>query len=210
MHTAATPVAGTAKSFLALGDSYTIGESVEMQQRFPHLMVSLLRQQHMAIQDPVYIAATGWTTLDLQAAIQQHQPAGPYDIVTLMIGVNDQYRGWDRAGYRLRFTQLLQKAIQLAGNRSANVFVLSIPDYSATPFVADGDKERVRREVDQFNAINRQVTEGQGIAYIDITPLTRQAAHDPSLLASDGLHYSGREHQWWAEKLAPVIKAIVK
>ena len=200
--------ADTAKRYLALGDSYTIGQSAAAQERFPYLTVSLLRQQHMAIQDPVYMATTGWTTLDLQAAIQQQEPLGTYDIVTLLIGVNDQYRGWDRDGYRLRFAQLLQKAIELAGNRKAHVFVLSIPDYSATPFVAAADKERVSREIDSFNAINRQVTEGQGVAYIDITSLSRQAAHDPSLLASDGLHYSGKEHQQWAEKLAPFITKI--
>jgi lysophospholipase L1-like esterase len=130
--------------------------------------------------------------------------------VTLLIGVNDQYQGLDTAGYRERFTQLLERAVGLAGNRPSRVFVLSIPDYSATPFVAEQDKSRVRAEVEAFNAINKEVTLGRDIAYIDITQLTRQAATDALLLAGDGLHYSAKAHQQWAALLAPLIEQALK
>ena len=198
------------KRYLALGDSYTIGQSVLEEERFPYLAVSLLRQQHIVMQNPVYIATTGWTTADLQTAINNKEPLGIYDVVSLLIGVNDQYRGMDTAGYRTRFTQLLQKAVQLTGNQPSHVFVLSIPDYSATPFVSAADKAKVSKAIDAFNAINRQITLSQHITYVDITPLTREAATDISLLASDGLHYSGKEHLLWAQKLVPLMKDVLQ
>ena len=198
------------KTYLALGDSYTIGQSVQPDERFPHLAVASLRQQGVAFRDPQYIATTGWTTADLLNAIDANPVTGTYDVVTLLIGVNDQYRGLDTAGYRSRFTQLLNKAVGFAGNRVSRVFVLSIPDYSATPFVAPSQKARVRKEVDEFNVINKQVTLQNNVAYIDITPLSREAASDPSLLAGDGLHYSAKEHQKWAELLVPLVKSAVQ
>jgi len=199
----------TNRTYLALGDSYTIGQGVQPAERFPYLTAALLRQQNIPINDPLYIAMTGWTTLNLQNAINQ-TTLGTYDVVSLLIGVNDQYQGLDTAGYRLRFTQLINKAVSLAGNNAKKVFVLSIPDYSVTPFVSAASKSRVSREIDEFNAINKQIALGYNIAYIDITPLTREVANDPSLLANDGLHYSGKEHQKWAELLAPLVKAVLQ
>lgn len=196
--------------YLALGDSYTIGERVAATERFPHLTVRLLGLQNIAVAEPDYIATTGWTTRDLLAAIDYKTTSKTYDIVTLLIGVNDQYQGLDTSGYRVRFARLLDKAIALAGHRPEHVFVLSIPDYSATPFVAVGQKARVREEIDAFNAINRELTLKQNVVYIDITPLTRDAASDPSLLANDGLHYAAKEHQRWAEVLVPIIRNVVK
>ena len=134
----------------------------------------------------------------------------PQDLVSLLCGVIDQYQNMDTAGYRERFLQLLDKAVALAGNRTDRVFVLSIPDYSATPFVQADTKARVHEAVDQFNAINKDLTLRRNIAYIDITPLTRKAATDQTLLAADGLHYSGKEHQLWAERLAPVMLKHLK
>lgn len=208
---AATPVTPAAPSlqekalrYLALGDSYTIGQSVAETERFPYLTAANLRTTGVSIADPDYIATTGWTTQNLLNAINQ-QSVGTYDIVSLLIGVNDQYQHLDTAGYRNRFTLLLDKAIALAGNSSNHVFVLSIPDYSATPFVAAESKAYVHTEIDAFNAINKEITLRRNIAYIDITPLTREVATDKTLLASDGLHYSGKEHQKWADALAPVI-----
>lgn len=195
--------------YLALGDSYTIGQGVQPEERFPYLTVRRLRNEGVNMADPQYIATTGWTTGQLQSAIGAATLPAAFDVVSLLIGVNDQYQGQDTAGYRTRFTQLLLKAIELAGNRRHRVFVLSIPDYSATPFVAQPNKARVSTEISWFNAINRQVTDGQQVAYIDITPLTRVAAGDPSLLAPDGLHYSGKAHQQWADLLAPLVKAVV-
>jgi lysophospholipase L1-like esterase len=198
------------KRYLALGDSYTIGQGVATDQRFPAQTVALLRQSNIKISDPQYIATTGWTTQNLSTAINQQNPQGPYDVVTLLIGVNDQYQRMDTGGYRTRFTQLLKKSIELAGNRPSRVFVLSIPDYSVTPFVHAADKPRVRREIDFFNMINKEVTLQNNIRYLDITPSTREAENDPSLIASDGLHPSGKEYKRWAERLAPMMKDVLQ
>ena len=192
-----------------MGDSYTVGQGVQVAERFPHITAALLRQQNIHLSDPQYIAMTGWTATNLQNAINQTS-LGTYDVVSLLVGVNDQYQGLDTAGYRIRFTQLINKAILLAGNNPKKVFILSIPDYSATPFTPVAVKARISSEIDNFNAINKQITLGYNIAYIDITSLTREVVNDPSLLAGDGLHYSGKEHQKWAELLAPLIKASLQ
>ncbi|RYY91316.1 MAG: SGNH/GDSL hydrolase family protein, partial [Chitinophagaceae bacterium] len=184
-------------NYLALGDSYTIGQSVGETERFPYLLTTRLADSGLRVGNLRYIARTGWTTDELQAAIAAEGPTGTWDVVTLLIGVNDQYRGRDTASYAPRFTQLLQTAISLAGGRPARVFVLSIPDYSATPFVAAANKARVSRAIDDFNAVNRRITEGYGVRYTDITPDSRLAAGDPGLLANDNLHYSAREHAIW-------------
>jgi lysophospholipase L1-like esterase len=204
------PAAGATKSFLALGDSYTIGQSVEVTERFPAQSVAILRAQGMSISDPVYIAQTGWTTENLQAAITMRNPASNYDIVTLLIGVNDQYQRMDTGGYARRFARLLEKAVQLAGGRKERVFVLSIPDYSATPFVPASDKERVRKEIDWFNAINKRITLDYGVSYTDITPTSRDAENNVALVARDNLHPSGLEYKKWAELLAPKIKDVLQ
>lgn len=196
--------------YLALGDSYTIGQSVRESERFPAQTVELLRAENINVKDPHYIATTGWTTTNLFSAINSQNSAKDFDIVTLLIGVNDQYQQRDTAGYRERFSELLNKAVDFAGSRKNYVFVLSIPDYSATPFVHESQKARVSMEIDQFNAINKEVTLQNGIAYIDITPSTRQAANDPSLIAGDGLHPSGKEYAVWAGMLAPLIKKILQ
>lgn len=200
----------TGKRYLALGDSYTIGQNVAENERFPAQTVALLRAQNISIKDAQYIAVTGWTTTNLMAAINAQNPQGPFDVVTLLIGVNDQYQGVDTATYRTRFTQLLNKAVQLAGAKASHVFVLSIPDYSVTPFVQQADKARVRREVDLFNAINKQVTLLYNIAYADITSSTRQAQTNALLIANDGLHPSGSEYKKWAEMLAPLMKQVLQ
>jgi lysophospholipase L1-like esterase len=197
-------------TYLALGDSYTIGQSVAVEDRYPHLTVAALRQLGITVQTPKYIAQTGWPTSALQAAIAQAEPLGTYDIVTLLIGVNDQYQSVDTNSYRERFNSLLLKSTQLAGGKRQRVFVLSIPDYSATPFVSNEYKDVVRLAIDQFNAINKEITLANGVRYIDITSLTRMAATDVTLLANDQLHYSAKEHQQWAELLAPAIKNVLK
>lgn len=200
----------TAKSFLALGDSYTIGQSVAATERFPAQIVALLKSLRIKVSDPVYIAQTGWTTSNLQAAITLQNPLPTYDVVTLLIGVNDQYQHLDTGGYAQRFTQLLARAIELAQGRKERVFVLSIPDYSVTPFVSATDKPRVRMEIEQFNAINKRITIAYGVSYTDITPSTRQAGTNAALLANDNLHPSGLEYKKWAEMLLPKIKAVLQ
>ena len=196
--------------YLALGDSYTIGQSVLANERFPAQTVGLLKQQGIKISNPTYIAQTGWTTTNLQNAIASQSPSPTYDVVSLLIGVNDQYQHLDTGGYAIRFTQLLEKAIQLANGKKTNVFVLSIPDYSVTPFVAAADKPRVRMEIDWFNAINKRITMAYNVGYTDITPSTREAENNPSLIASDGLHPSGLEYKKWAEMLASKMKAVLQ
>ncbi len=198
------------KSFLALGDSYTIGQSVDITLRFPAQTASWLTGNGLRVKTPQYIATTGWTTINLQNAIQQADLRNTFDIVSLLIGVNDQYQHLDTSGYRIRFEQLLQTSIQLAGNQKAHVFVLSIPDYSVTPFAQGSNTAQISKEIDWFNNINRQITEQYRCHYLYITQLTRAAATDASLLAPDGLHPSGKEYKIWADSLAPVIKAALQ
>ena len=197
-------------NYLALGDSYTIGQSVAAADRFPAQAVQLLAANNLRISQPIYIATTGWTTANLLSAIASQNPSPHYDLVTLLIGVNDQYQHEDTAIYRIRFAQCLQTAVQLAGNRPERVVVLSIPDYSVTPFVAPSQKAQVSMEIDWFNAIIRHVTLQHSIAYVDITPSTRLAATDPTLIAGDGLHPSAKEYTVWAQLLAPVVKSKLK
>ena len=196
------------KTYLALGDSYTIGESVTASERFPAQTTALLKSHGISVNDPQYIARTGWTTLDLQDAINKTTLKPTYDLVSLLIGVNDQYQGLDTAGYRVHFTQLLQKAIQLTGDQKTHVFVLSIPDYSVTPF--GGGSARIKNEIDVFNSINKQITLAFHISYIDITPASREAANDLTLTANDGLHPSGKQYQRWSEKLEAVMLPVLR
>lgn len=210
----ATPVPpamiAPAKKYLALGDSYTIGQSVPEADRFPVQTKIGLASQGINMSNPQIIATTGWTTTNLQNAIAALNPAGPYDVVSLLIGVNDQYQYHDTAGYRQRFLNILNTAIQLAGSRRDHVFVLSIPDYSVTPFARYSDTAFIRRQIDQFNAINKEVTLQNDCSYLDITPSTREAANDPSLIATDGLHPSGKEYKKWADHLGPMMKTVLQ
>lgn len=195
------------KTYLALGDSYTIGESVSEQGRFPVQTRLMLAQMGIAVDAPKIIAVTGWTTGNLLNALAQSPPANNYDIVTLLIGVNNQYQGRSQQEYQLQFTDLLNKSIGYAGGKKAHVFVLSIPDYSVTPFAANSDTARIAREIDEYNAINKQITTQAGVSYLDITPISREARTMPALVAQDGLHPSILQYERWAKLLAPLIKA---
>ena len=197
-------------SWLALGDSYTIGESVSEDERLPVQSISLLKEDNLFVKDPQYIATTGWTTLDLLNAIASQNPQVPYDIVTLLIGVNDQYQHVDTGSYEIRFTQCLKNAIALAGNKNDRVFVLSIPDYSVTPFAQQSDIVQISKEIDEFNRINKAITLSYNISYTDITPLTREMKNDASLIAFDGLHPSAKEYAKWAALLASEIAKVLK
>jgi lysophospholipase L1-like esterase len=182
--------------YLALGDSYTIGESVAVEERYP---VQLARELKMG--EPEIIAKTGWTTDELNAAIDKVDPHGPYDLVTLLIGVNNQYRGRSADEYRTQFVALLQRAIGFAGGKTRNVVVVSIPDWGVTPFAKGRDRAKIGREIDQFNAINREETLRAGARYVDITPESRQAATDATLVAGDGLHPSGKMYSEWTRMI---------
>jgi lysophospholipase L1-like esterase len=202
-------VTNSAKTWLALGDSYTIGQSVSETERFPAQTVNWLKTNGVNISSPNYIATTGWTCNNLQNAINIQNPAN-YDVVSLLIGVNDQYQTHDTSGYRQRFTTLLLKAIEIAKGKKENVVVLSIPDYSVTPFAAGSDTARIRMEIDWFNAINKSVTAAINCPYLDITPSTREARNDRSLIAGDGLHPSGLEYLRWTNRLGPILLPLLK
>ncbi|MES1216717.1 MAG: GDSL-type esterase/lipase family protein, partial [Bacteroidota bacterium] len=180
----------------------------------PHQVVSLLKKDGLEGQLKI-IATTGWTTDQLEVGISSAERDGSllksYDIVTLLIGVNNQYRGDQEIGaYKPAFEELLTKAISLANGNVNHVIVLSIPDWGATPFAAGRGTDKITKEINAYNDINKQVSEQYGVNYIDITPGTREAANDNSLLASDGLHYSGKEYAIWAEKLEGIIKTILR
>jgi len=197
------------KSYLALGDSYTIGQSVDSVDRFPTQTATILKQENINIVPLQYIATTGWTTTNLSTAITSVNPRGPFDVVSLLIGVNDQYQNRNINDYGGRFLQLLQTAIQLAGNKPNHVFVLSIPDYGVTPF--GGSNSTISQQIDAYNAINKQVTQSiVGVNYIDITPASRLAATDESLIAIDGLHPSGKQYKLWADLLAPKMMVVLR
>ena len=190
-------------TLLSLGDSYTIGESVAAVERFPFQTVDLLHRLGYAFEIPVIIAKTGWTTQDLLEAIDKRHLSRTFDRVTLLIGVNDQYQGYDTAYYRIQFKKLLQKAISLAGFEKKHVFVMSIPDYSVTPF--GGGSKKIQQGVEAYNHINHSVTAAYQINYISIIGDSRKAADDQSLITKDGLHPSGKQYAIWSNKLAAAI-----
>ncbi|HVS94458.1 MAG TPA: SGNH/GDSL hydrolase family protein [Mucilaginibacter sp.] len=203
---AATP---DSLSYLALGDSYTIGEAVPKDESFPYQLRTALNGQGYNVSTPTVIATTGWTTDNLIDAINRSGLKGKhYDLVTLLIGVNDQYQGLSQDNYRVRFQQVLNTALDFTGGDKTKVFVLSIPDYGVTPF-AQGREAEIGPQINQFNAVNKLISTVAGVNYLDITPISRQAANDPSLIATDGLHPSGKMYNLWVEQLMPVVKSIV-
>jgi lysophospholipase L1-like esterase len=183
--------------FLALGDSYTIGESVSPADRWPVQLAARLREKGIDVSDPVIIARTGWTTADLLAALDSAKLHETFDLVTLQIGVNNQYQGRNADEYETELKQLLRRATALAGEDARHVVVLSIPDWGATPFAAGGDRQSIAAQIDTFNAINRQASIAAGAAFIDITPISREVPKDPSLIASDELHPSAKQYARW-------------
>jgi len=191
--------------FLALGDSYTIGESVAPSDRWPNRLAGAL-----SIPEPQIIAKTGWTTDELSAAIDAADPKGPFDLVTLLIGVNNQYRGRSPDEYRQQFAALLQRAIGFAGGSAQRVVVVSIPDWGVTPYAAGRDRERIASEIDHFNAIGRQETARAGGRWVDITPISRRAAAEPTLIAPDGLHPSAAMYAEWVKLIEPVAAKAVR
>jgi lysophospholipase L1-like esterase len=192
--------------YLALGDSYTIGESVSDSERWPVQLASQLRALGYDVADPEIIAHTGWRTDNLDAAMTRANPSGPYDLVSLLIGVNNQYQSRSAEEYRQQFIPLLDRAIALAGGRPARVIVLSIPDWGATPMGQGNDPKHIASEIDAFNAINRAASEQAGVRYIDITPISREAVKKTDLIADDGLHPSGKMYAEWVALAMPAAK----
>lgn len=195
--------------YLALGDSYTIGEKVSLEDRWPNQLAKLLAAEGIVTEVTV-IARTGWTVNELWAGIQANPPEGPYDLVTLLIGVNDQYRGYAMDGYREDFGFMLNKAIQYAGGNPKNVIVLSIPDWGFTPFAANRDTEPISQQIDAFNAVNFEETKSVGAHYVDVTIISRMGMDDFELITGDRLHPSGKMYAMWAEKVLPLAKEILK
>lgn len=195
--------------YLALGDSYTIGESVAAADNFPQQLIQLLRKGGYDFESPDIVAKTGWTTEDLQNEINKHIFHPPYDIVTLLIGVNNQYRGKAVDEYKPEFETLLLHAIQYAGNKPDHVIILSIPDWSVTPFVAGRNRIQIANEIDAFNNTNKSICENLKVHYLNITPGTREASDDRSLIAADGLHPSGKEYGRWANQLKIVVEKLL-
>jgi lysophospholipase L1-like esterase len=195
--------------YLALGDSYTIGEGVVESQRYPVQLGDSLKKYDILLDSIRIIARTGWTTDELSLAIDQATLTPPYDLVTLLIGVNNQYRGRTPENYRQEFTQLLVRTIAFAGNDPKRVIVLSIPDWGVTPFAQGRNRENIAREIDAFNAINQQETLNAGAFHVNVTHVSRDAATQSELLALDGLHPSGLMYALWVNDLLPLAREIL-
>jgi lysophospholipase L1-like esterase len=197
-------------SYLALGDSYTIGEAVPLNQSFPYQVVQLLRNKEFNFSAPEIIAKTGWTTDELQNAINNSTLLSKYDFVTLLIGVNNQYRGKDAIEYKEQFEELLKKAIDLANGKKEHVAVISIPDYSVTPYAKQMDTEKISKEIEVFNGINKALSIQYKVQYVDITTDSREAKNNPTFIAHDSLHPSEKEYAKWAEKIVDAISSQLK
>ena len=197
--------------WLALGDSYTIGEGVEPAGRWPLQLAARLREGGIAIDDPRILACTGWTTDELSAAMDAAEPLGRWDAVSLLIGVNNQYRGRSAEEYRGEFHGLLRRAITLAGGDAGRVLVLSIPDWGVTPFAHAGDRDPgvIAAELDAYNAVAHAICAIEGVAFIDITPASRDGGGEPSMLAGDGLHPSATMYARWTEVALPVAQGVL-
>lgn len=205
---AVTPVQTMGKgpyNYLALGDSYTIGEMVNISQSFPYQLAARLSGEGFPVNTPTIIAQTGWTTSNLISAITGRALTSKFDFVTLLIGVNNQYQGLSQDTYRTEFVQLLNTAINFANNNKLRVYVVSIPDYSVTPFATGLNQVKIATEINQFNMINKEESAKAGVNYVDITPISRQAATDPTLIAPDGLHPSAKMYGLWIPGLNDLL-----
>lgn len=199
-------------SYLALGDSYTIGEGVESAARWPMQLAAALRADGVVIADPRIIARTGWTTDELSSAIDAADPLDDdYGLVTLLIGVNNQYRGRDVDEYAQEFAVLLERAIGFAGRRADRVVVLAIPDWGVTPFAAQSgrDTAAIARELDAYNAAAAKICARRGVAFVDIAAVSRERGAEPAMLADDGLHPSAAMYAEWTRLALPVVRRLL-
>ncbi len=199
-----------ALTYLALGDSYTIGEGVQQDERWPVVLAKRLSSQGISVQSPTILATTGWTTGELLKAVEKENLDKEYGMVSLLIGVNNQYRGLDEAVFEQQFTKLLDVAIRFAGNNPDRVFVVSIPDYGVTPFGQKRDPSKIEAEVDSYNERKKSISNTYGITFIDITDISRIAATDSELVAADDLHPSGKMYAQWVDKIMPMVSNQLK
>ncbi|MEP0367568.1 MAG: SGNH/GDSL hydrolase family protein [Cyclobacteriaceae bacterium] len=196
-------------TYLALGDSYTIGESVAEVDRWPVQLTDTLKRKGIQIETPKIIAKTGWTTDELLSAIEKEELTQTYDMVSLLIGVNNQYRGYPISQQEEEFEVLLKKAIAFVGGDTSRVFVVSIPDYGVTPFGQNGDPEKIAKEIDEYNALNKRIADLYEIQYFDITPISRSAENNPDMIATDGLHPSGLMYSEWVKLIFPWVHDLL-
>jgi len=199
------------KNYLALGDSYTIGEQVPLYESFPYQAIQLLRKKYPDTnwQAPEIVAKTGRTTDELLHQIGQTILLPSYDLVSLLIGVNNQYRGRAVEEYEIEYKQLLQKAIAFAGGATERVVVISIPDWGTMPFAEGRDREQIAVEIDAYNLACKTITENAGVCFIDITTSQRADSCDLSFVAADGLHPSGKEYAKWAQNVCGFVASLV-
>lgn len=197
-------------TYLAIGDSYTIGEQVPMDENFPHQLVDILKKENIEVAQPVIVAKTGWTTDELAQALREEGIKETFSFVTLLIGVNNQYRGRDVNNYKEEFTNLLNQAIVFANGHTQNVFVLSIPDWGVTPFAEGKDRTEIAKKIDEYNLANKEISLAHKVNWLDITDSTRVNAAKEGYLVEDNLHPSAMEYKIWAERLATMIKKVLK
>lgn len=199
----------TSLRYLALGDSYTIGESVEQSGTFPFQLASDLETvSGLRFGEIKVVAKTGWTTAELKEGIKRAKPKGTFQLVTLLIGVNNQYRGYDQALYKREFEELVHLAVDFAGGNKSQVLVVSIPDYGCTPFGADL-AEKIDKELKEYNEIARMIATKNAVAWVDIFPTSKLALKDPLLIASDNLHPSSSMYSLWVKEILPVASQIL-
>ena len=198
------------QTYLALGDSYTIGESVTEPARWPVQLVKVLEEKNIFIDSPEIIAKTGWTTTDLKKGIDDTILNFPYDWVSLLIGVHNQFQGKSLATFKIEFEQLLGQAILFAGNKKERVFVVSIPDWGAMPFGENRDREHIATQIDNFNQVIYEVCILNQISFIDITPISRTINSNPKFIASDSLHPSKAQYAAWVEEIVPFFNKNTK
>jgi acyl-CoA thioesterase-1 len=194
--------------YLALGDSYTIAEGEEYTQSYPSLLVKALQQSGLVFEKQTTLAVTGWRTDQLLEAVDRQQWPEKYDLVSLLIGVNNQYQSRSLDEYRTEFERLLQKAIGLAGGKVQKVFVLSIPDYGVTPFAGPSGKEK-SASLEEFNKAAAALCRNYGVLFLDITPISRYAESDSELLVADLLHPSGEMYALWVEHIYPAVRSLL-
>ena len=194
--------------FLALGDSYTIGQSVEINERWPVQFLKELKISTSAIDTLQIIAQTGWRVDQLNEAMNNSDLEAPYGLVSLLIGVNNQYQGQKANSFKPEFIEILERSLKLVDNRKERLFVVSIPDWGASPYGATLNRTQISKEIDEFNSVLKEESEKRGIRYFNITTISRRALTDNSLIASDRLHPSGKMYKLWVDKMIPVISKV--
>lgn len=195
---------------LALGDSYTVGERVGKLEAWPIQLIRALRSSGRGAEEPTTVAVSGWDTRDLIEALNLSDLESPFDVVTLQIGVNNQFRNGTVSDFEVGLSNLIEKAIDLAGGNVANVVLISIPDWSVTPFAEGAPKQDIAKSIDEFNAVILELAEESGAKFVDITAISRRAGEQPELIAADGLHPSAEMYAEWVELILPVVEEIIE